>query len=376
MNARSTIETPHVRSMAMRTGIVRLVGVCVVLLTAVTLAVVDLNSAQGPGGGKGGGGGGGGGGKGGGGGGGEEPAGNNLSFPAIWADGATLAVPGTEGVASVAVPWDANGDGVADNVAPVGDPPLYAYAQKTVGNVWQAQNDPAIGTVYVDEVDWGDSLESVDMKVGRPVRIELSLYKTGVSMLGFDMVLLANPSSPEEVQGVVSSQIGSAGAPLGAASLKPGPGVPYTEATVFSPNGKVVVQPLVGTRDEVAAGDLVWTGTYWADGNTLDPTDIGAPETLTFAGELNVAGKVIFGLSKGGWRPKKAGDYRVTFYLPTISQAQLLNATIRQPEEEIVLAEEGDAGGVAVVDGANNLTYIDIRVTASAGGGGGGGKKK
>jgi hypothetical protein len=355
--------------MRMSSGLIA--GLSVIVIACILVVVSALSAAQGPGGG----GGGGGGGKGGGGGGGEEPVGNNLSFPAIWADGATLAVPGTEGVASVAVPWDANADGVADNVAPVGDPPLYAYAQKTIGNVWQAQNDPAVGTVYVDEVDWGDSLESIDMKVGRPVRIELSLYKTGVSMLGFDMVLLANASSPDEVQGVVSSQIGSAGAPLGAASLKPGPGVPYTEATVFSPNGKVVVQPLVGTRDEVAAGDLVWTGTYWADGNTLDPTDIGAPETLTFAGELNVAGKVIFGLSKGGWRPKKAGDYRITFYLPTISQAQLLNATIRQPEEEIILAEEGDAGGIAVVDGANNLTYIDIRVTASGGGGGGGGKK-
>jgi len=117
--------------------------------------------------------------------------GNNLSFPVIWGDGAGLSLPGEFLQASLTVPWTGTNPCLGG---------LVPYAQKTEDNLWQAENSAAgpyleEGHLYVDQIDWGDSLESVDMKVGRPVRVELSLYKALVDpMTGYEMVMLANPT--------------------------------------------------------------------------------------------------------------------------------------------------------------------------------------
>lgn len=298
------------------------------------------------------------GGGGGGGGGHTETAGNNLSFPVIWGDlgGPGLTLPGTELQASLTVPWI--------GVPIEGECPsaMVPYAQKTLGNVWQAENQTAgdllvEGKLFVDEVDWGDSLESVDMKVGRPVRVELSLYKTELldAMTGYSMVMLANPSSPDEVQGVCAPN----------PDTKPSSINSYesTEATVYSPTAGLVIQKIDPTAT------LTWTGASWEGG--------GTPVALTFAGELNVGGKVIYGLSQGGWKPTQTGTYRITFFFPTSSDQQTgfdTDTIIRlavEAEEAVSIQAEGEAGGDAVVDAAHNLTYIDVTVI---GGGGGGGK--
>jgi hypothetical protein len=319
-------------------------------------------------------------GPGGGSGGHTEPVGNNLSFPVIWGDG-LMALPGTMGQASLAVPWSDT------ELVEYQSAMHYAYAQKTAGNVWQAENevwDPvANGALVVDEIDWGDSLESVDMKVGRPVRIELSLYKSrtlGAPMTGFVMAMLANPSSPDEVQGAIApSPLGNRDNPVTNARTYPSP-----EATVYSANGKLVVQKLTGLREDVEADDLSWDGFKWIDSDPTDLISVGASQSLSFTGELNVGGKVIYGLSQGGWRPTSAGDYRVTFYLPLTPDPVTTQpkvsfdefTTVRESvETEVAAAAEGDeAGGTAVVDPEHNLSYIDIRVSGGGGGGGGGGK--
>ena len=333
----------------------------------------------------------GGGGGGGGGGEEEETAGNNLSFPVIWSEGSGLSLAGTPGEITLSTPYnavlypfDTDGDGQPETNA-------YAFAQKTDGNVWQAGNvsvpapsSEGAAPVYVTEVDWGDSLESVDMKVGRPVRVELSLYKAlGTTyegettlpdaMTAFPMTMLDNPSSPDEVQGA-GSYTSDGSQPLEYESA---------EASVYSAGAKLIIQRLVGTREDVADGDLKWNGSQWVDANA-DPTDVFDPLTgITFGAEVNVGGKIIYGLSKGGWRPTAAGDYRITFYMEPNANAQLDHASIRVSEEEgvAIAAEEGtDVGGTAyVLNGPDplsgedrNLTYIDIRVTSGRGGGNGG----
>lgn len=314
-----------------------------------------------------------------GGGGHTETVGNNLSFPVIWSDdNSRLELLGMSGDTSLEVVWP--------EMVLYNDLYYDAYAQKTEGNVWQAENLVAEGPVLVDEIDWGDSLEVVDMKIGRPVRIELSLYKkadTGLvepetayemtgPMMGYVMAMLANPSSPEEVQGVIAwpASLDQAAEALTYDSY---------EATVYSSSGGLVLQPLEGLREEIAAGDLRWEPTLskWVDNNPDDEIGIGEPVALTFSGELNVGGKVIYGLSKGGWKPTAVGDYRATFYLPLNGTVGFdVYTAIRTAEEEVAVAEDDDGGadlggGSAVVDVANNLTYMDIRVVA----GGGGGKK-
>lgn len=235
------------------------------------------------------------------------------------------------------------------------------------------------------------------MKVNRPVRVELSLYKdlgttyTGEAdlpdqMLSFPMELLANPSSPDEVKGAGATQYPITGTGLPDSRVNT---EMSTEATVYSAGAQLIIQPLIGTREDVAEGDLQWNGSQWVDNpdqDLLGSTDIEDPLTgITFAGELNVSGKVIYGLSQGGWRPTEVGDYRITFYMQPSVNTQLDYATIRQPlEEEVaaIAAEEGSdtGGGTAVVlsgldpisDIDRNLTYIDISVVRGGGGGGGG----
>lgn len=291
-------------------------------------------------------------GPGGGGGGHTEPTGNNLSFPVIWSEGVALPLRGVMEQATLTVPYydyqvDCDGDGVVD---------AYPYAQKVEGNVWQAENATVTEAVdvIVNEIDWGDSLESVDMKVGRPVRVELSLYKTQLAstMTAFNMVMLANPSSPNEIQGACATILNDGTTALIYES---------TEATVYSPYSKVVIQKVTGPN-------LTWDGTQWIG-------DASTPVAVTFAGELNVGGKVIFGLSQGGWKPTSTGDYRITFYLPTDKNTKFdATTTIRvSTETETIIVEEegGDVGGEAYVDYEHNLTYIDVTVVGGGGGGGG-----
>ncbi|WP_323300277.1 hypothetical protein [Crocosphaera sp. UHCC 0190] len=151
-----------------------------------------------------------------------------------------------------------------------------------------------------------------------------------------------------------------------------------TEATVYSAGAMLIIQKLDGSRSDVAEGDLLWNGSQWVDANPSDPTDIYDPLTgITFAGELNVGGKVIYGLSEGGWSPTEVGDYRITFYIAPNANATLDGAGIRLAAEEEVTAiasEEGSdiGGGNGFVLGGLNLTYIDISVVDGGGGSGNG----
>jgi hypothetical protein len=107
---------------------------------------------------------------------------------------------------------------------------------------------------------------------------------------------------------------------------------------------------------------------------------------VTFAIELNVGGKLIFGGSQGGWKPRNAGYYRITFYSPTATNLNLAFAEVKNyadfasapaPEAlDISVESEDEEEPVATpkVDAANNLSYVDV--LAVAGGGGGGGKPK
>lgn len=300
--------------------------------------------------------------KGPGGGGHTETVGNNLSFPVIWSEGVKLSLPGTMLVTSLTVPyWDYSVSCIASDGTEIQG---YVYAQKVVGNVWQAENADGVGITTINEIDWGDSLESVDMKVGRPVRVELSLYKIlpePETLTGYRMNMLANPSSKDEVQGVCST-----GNPIdeygnyidnGAAVIT----YESSEATVYTPTAELIIQKITG---EIST--LSWGGTQWIG-------EIGNPIDVSFSGELNVGGKVIYGLSTGGWKPTEVGVYRITFYMPPEGRTVFDDATsirVSAETESATLAEEGgDVGGEAFVVPSNNLTYIDVTVVGGGGGG-------
>lgn len=276
------------------------------------------------------------------GGGGEETtAANNLSFPVIWSTNTKLLLNGAEAQASLTVPYT--------DVNPCGDGYL-PYAQKTDGNVWQAANEVIATGVVVDGIDRGDSLESVYMKVGRPVRIEATLYKDlAEAMLEYPMVMLANPSSPDEVQGVCAQNLVGTDALGGYDNGNNINDYDSYKATIYTPNFGLVIQ-------QITPG----TAYTW---NSVEKTwdDADSPITPIFAGELNVGGKVIYGLAEGGWKPSVPGTYRITFYL-TGSDTSFVSDTTS-------IVNPGGIAGVTAIDYTNNLTYVDITVVSGGRGG-------
>lgn len=269
---------------------------------------------------------------------------NNLSFPAIAVDAfAITALAET----TFTVPYTGDYPGLtADQIAALESTGPW-YPQKTTGNAWQAEYVTQSGEA-VTWVDWGDNVESVGPTVRRPFRLEIVLFKDldpleagETTMTAYTMGVLEYPSSSTELQGANTSTYES------------------RYATVISKLPKLVVQ----YYDTAVPTGLTWTGTQWSAG-TIKP--------VSFAPELNVGGKYIFGASEGGWKPLEAGWYRLTFYIPTTSGIDLSGAAIGNyadrfgavpppPEGEVVAEAEG-GGAVPVIDAASNLTYVDVYV--------------
>ena len=295
----------------------------------------------------------------------EETVGNNLSVPVIFTEGVSLTLPGAASNFDFQQPYDLNGDGVItagnwDAITLTGGDQLNGYflfAQKVTGNLWQADSllIPADTTettnLFVTTIDWGDSLEgSKPINVGRPTRLEINFSKDLAAslpgdvaleptMTAYPMQLLANPSSSTEIQGASASTYPLTGTLPNDGALTE----ELTQASVYADTAGLALQYIVGTPQ---ADDFLWNGDYWVDADPTDAVTIAAPITgLTFGGEITVAGKVSYGLSKGGWRPSQAGTYRATVYFPTTGNLQLDSAQIlaSTEEEAVVIAEASSA---------------------------------
>ncbi|MCL4560126.1 MAG: hypothetical protein M1281_05885 [Chloroflexi bacterium] len=270
-------------------------------------------------------------------GGGEPTAVNNLSFPAIAVDGFVITpLPAP----SFTVPYAGDYPGLtAEEIALlVTNGPW--YAQKTTGNTWQAQFTTMVGE-DVTYIDWGDNIESVYPKIRAPFRLEVTLYKQlATPMTSYTMAVLEYPSSSTELQGTNTTTYNN----------------PY--ATVISAKPKLVIQFLGSSIPT-----LTWdSSAYLWKTETVTPTVI----PVSFAPELNVGGKYIFGASVGGWKPTQVGYYRITFYIPTGSGVNLALAQIGNYATGFSGASEGTAA-TPVVNAANNLTYVDVLVKTSGG---------
>ncbi len=267
----------------------------------------------------------------------SAPIPNNLSFPGLLADGYTI--PSINSTTFTTI-YTGTYDGLsAEQLAVVEDSSW--YAQKVDGNVWQAgfiNYSEVQGSEKVTFIDWGDNIESVNAKVGRPFRLEVTLYSNCMSdkLDEYTMALLANPSSKDEIQGTN--------------------GVFFRGkwATVASGKAKIVVQ-------KYTTAPTVWNGSSW-DGAETPESGFG------FAVELNVGGKLIFGASQGGWVPDEVGNYRITFYLED-SEVNFEGAAPGNYGQD---ATDYNPLNRPIVDSQDNITYVDM-VVAEAGGGG---KKK
>ncbi len=268
-----------------------------------------------------------------------ETAVNNLSFPALLADGFALA-PITE---SLTMPFTVDAINcvglTAEEIADLLETGPW-YAQKVEGNVWQGEYATYSGTP-VTFIDWGDAMESVNPKLRRPYRVEFGVYvELTTPMSAYTMSLLAYPSSPDETQGTNGTRYDCG------------------YATIASPLGKCVIQ-----RYEPGA-TLTWNATLgqW-DGAYAPETGFG------FAQELNVGGKYIFGASTGGWKPTVVGEYRITFYFEPGSVVNLAGAQPGDYNDGTPIIPKIGENNTAVVDDVNNLTYMDVQCIGGGGGG-------
>lgn len=360
---------------------------------------------------------------------GAEAAGNNLSFPVIWSDGATKVLPGTPGGESLnGTMWywwgtDADGNpescvadpddtdycddgivGAVNGPAPCWDrldpDCMVVFQQQDSNSTWQAASASWSGApVSIDWIDWGDNLESVDWYTRSKVRTEVVLIQDlPAPMLQYGMRHLSGWGI-NELWGLATLGL----------EWNPDPEqtVYYTEAekldgmqaTVYSGCARLTIQKLTKPRDDLTLS-LTWNATVgeW-DGDVTDGADPALFNKVVWEGgdgpgyysaEINVKGKVIFGYT---WdvknlndntivppytAPTAAGDYRLTFSLDGLSCPVILNTffdaetEILVPLELMGVESEGTGGAAGVIDPINNLTFIDVRILPRSGGGHGG----
>ncbi|MCJ7692424.1 MAG: hypothetical protein MUO22_03280 [Sedimentisphaerales bacterium] len=283
---------------------------------------------------------------------------NCLSLPVIWSEGITKDLRGTFGVEMF--------DGVSMSIDGVD-----WFYQRDLLNEWQAatvNGDPE--GVDVTTIDWSDNLEAHPWSIRSIVRTEVILYQdiSAAPMTGYEMMWLTGEGT-EEIWGTNTNTYLS------------------NEATVYSGVARYTIQKLEVNPYDAATGlprsnvdmgfawDAVageWTG---ADlGATLynsavwDAEDVLGKELASiYSAEINIPGKVIYGYN---WNVKKMNDgvgfYRITYSLDAVG-----GKTVEIPcntfftEGATTIKDTGTVvgGGIAVIDFAQNLTYIDVEIT-------------
>ncbi len=285
-----------------------------------------------------------------------ETAGNNLSLPVIWAEGKGLDLRGDPLQATLDGPYYLDEFGVK-----------WYYQQEEL-SYWQAQSADGSGApVDVSWIDWGDNMESQVWTIRSLLRTEVVLYKDlATPMIGYEMAYLWGDGL-EEVWATNGAQYAS------------------SQATVYSWLARYTVQKLNVTPYDAAGVPianttlgLTWNATthQWDGpvGATLYNSAVWEAEGVDgnalseiYSAELNVPGKVIYGWN---WNLKRLNDgvgyYRVTFSLDPETGADKTpvscNTFFTEGATQIMPANTG--GGVAQIDFARNLSYIDVLIVA------------
>lgn len=242
-----------------------------------------------------------------------ETAGNNLSWPVVFVDGVGITGlpvttdPGVRPIASENIVVDGLPFWYTGNVA---DYDVY-YTQQSA-NTWQAEWVDGTGQAAYDaEAYWGDNLTVVTWSTTRPIRIEVALSATALSLTGFNMVYLYG-QGPEEMQGADGTT---------------GLFVP----TIFTVAPTLTIQRLTGP-----GGSPDWT-----------------VRDETIGSEVNVVGRAIYGaqLRLSDYVPPSGtldGWYRLTFTLATNANCQITSV--------------GNTEGTYLPTYSARATWIDIYI--------------
>lgn len=270
------------------------------------------------------------------------------------------------------------------------------YWQKVSGQTWKSEVDGVLLSETAEYVDWGDALESRTVSATSVARVEtmpFDLDATDPQLLrvGFEMWHVFGTGKTEMWGARVTDSaplahyiytspyaiIHTGNARLNLAKLSPGavtcPSTPSVEGS--SPYDGVPDGETVPVWDSV--------NKTWSD--ALFTAD------LPYSAELNIQGKYVYGynwtlktFNAGGY--DKAGWWRLTFYA---NDVDFTNDTIIGPPlvptaepnlPLVTMAALGDIEPTAETEGRlyvarvrgapDNLTFIDVCISAARGGGG------
>lgn len=354
-------------------------------------------------------------------GGGEELSGNNLSYPAILTSSLGLPYKPFTGTAFV---WgcdrpdgdypntacvDALGAALTPDACVAEEGPCAGfttatleriYGQKIISNTWSAATlgveiaDTTPISVPASYLDWGDNLESTTWKTNSIIRVEttpfadiskLSFTKLApeTTLLGYQMWHIYE-QGPDEQWGVRVTNDGN---------------LPYTYQSqfpiIYTSDARLNITKVAETPGGLCPTDGVKPAGYPTPAWTISSgigTWTGTQELhdITYSPELNVGGKWVYGYN---WQLRrdvfqnKSGWWRLTFYSPNqavafdptrfvaMTAAPTPTPSAGYPAPAVSVTEETGPQYTPVVDFANNLTYLDICITAQSGGGGKGGNR-
>jgi uncharacterized membrane protein YgcG len=327
-----------------------------------------------------------------------EGAGNNLSVPAIWAEGVAIIAPVT--IVQFADPSSCQAVDALEleesPFLPESTPPCvyvsgaegtYYWLQQRAENRWEAESRDNVDYPYgvdVDVIDWGDNLESVPWYLNSVVRVETVLFKnvSDAPMLGYTMHRLWD-QGPEEMHG--------ASGPAPEATM-----TTQTEARIYTDCARLTIQKvaeLPAEGEEPPA--LPIEGPDW-QADTAEWTGEGVYEPVFnkavyeagdgpsyYSAEINIGGAVVFGYN---WFVSKANDgaglYRLTFSLDDACPVGLntffdewtvIAVPVEEEELTTIASEDGDSGapggGGSALNVDDQLTYLDMYILGKKGGG-------
>jgi len=342
---------------------------------------------------------------------GGEVAGNNLSYPVVWAEGVTKTLPGTPGAPPFLegewwYQWGSNGidpnvtpascvpdpdagdgalnpdglllcdDGIPLSVdvglvagTPPADDPLplaKAFLQKDPLNLWQAESWPVGvrpgGPVNIDLLDWGDNLESVDWYTKSQVRTEVVLFEDALAGDADGMPWPMTEYEMRHTSGWGIDEVHGMATDLDGVALE-GPG---TRSTVYSHCARLTIQKLLTERDDAALADLVWVpGEGWTEPEGYED-DLINPHIFNgsvheggdgpgyYSAEINVKGRIIYGYT---WNVRRlnegAGDYRLTFSFDEVCGPTTLNTYFVDGITEIIVPVEEEEVVIAAEEGGD-----------------------
>lgn len=302
--------------------------------------------------------------------------GNNLSFPVIWSDGenVSLPLPGVAGAPEL--PAEAAKEFEVENPETEEPETIPVWPQATEGVTWQAGSEVALAPVGIEQIDWGDNIEAKSLSLGKPIRVETTLF--------------AKPTEPLEAFEMVSEgeRQNETFYTTGKTSLS-------DEATVYSGCARLTIQRLLISREDPYTSQLSWDPTTgeWVGKELIAPALFNggvweeAGGGTGYSAEINASGKVLYGYN---WRTSglAAGDYRITFSLDPNCPVATLNTYITEATS-VLFSEEGETaavaplaggpgsgsgsgghsgsggvagGGVPQVYPAGNLSYVDVEL--------------